>query len=255
MESIRRQSLYPTTLFHFTQKEALYSILQSTFQVSYAREKIVGLETEREFAVPMVSFCDIKMSDLKYFVQKGYGNYGIGLTKDWANKNSLNPVMYVNSHSDLADRYNNGLQSVYQILNKNQSTYKGYHDLMNTYRYMKNYEGDLVREGKLTKDYRFADEREWRYVPPFESEGVEPFIAKTRIDTLQKKQQFNEKARHIRLSFKPEDIKYLIVESENDIIELIQHLEQENVKGRFELDTRRRLVSRILTLDQIINDF
>lgn len=254
MESISKQSLYPTTLFHFTKKEAFYSILKSTFKVSYAREKIVGLDTEREFAVPVVCFCDIKMSDLKYFIQKGYGNYGIGLTKDWANRKSLNPVMYVNRHSDLADRYNNGLRSVYQFLGKDVSTYKGYHDLMNTYRYMKNYEGDLERDGKLTKNYRFADEREWRFVPPFETEVVEPFVPKSRINTTQKKSFYNEKASHVRLSFSPEDIKYLIVEKEEDIIDLIMHLEE--VKGeKFNDITIKRLASRILTLDQIKNDF
>ena len=84
--------LYPEILFHFTTKESLYEILNSTFKVSYAREKIIGPKLKREFGVPMVSFCDLRLSELKAHINK-YGNYGIGLTKEWANRNGLNPVM------------------------------------------------------------------------------------------------------------------------------------------------------------------
>ncbi|WP_405352268.1 abortive infection system antitoxin AbiGi family protein [Nonlabens sp. Asnod3-H03] len=250
-------SLYPTSLFHFTSKEALYAILKSTFRVSYAREKIYAPNSTREFAVPMVSFCDIKMADLKYFIEKDYGNFGIGLTKDWANRMSLNPVMYVNQHCDVADRFNDGLRSVYATLGhkSNEMTYRnrGYHNLMNTYRYMKNYEGDLIRENGTTPNYRFADEREWRYVPAFETENVEPFVPISRIDTRAKKQSYNNRIRHLNLSFQPDDIKYLIVEKDDDILDLIEHL---NVaKEIFDSDTKKRLTSRIITLEQIINDF
>ena len=246
-------SLYPTTLFHFTSKEGLYALLTSTFKVSYAREKIYAPNSVREFAVPMVSFCDIKMADLKYFAEKKYGNFGIGLTKEWANRMSLNPVMYVNQHCDIADRFNDGLRSVYATLSSNSQSAQGYHNLMNTYRYMKNYEGDLIRDSGITPNYRFADEREWRYVPPFETEEVEPFVPISRIDTKAKKTKYNQQINHLRLSFQPEDIKYLIVENDDDILELINHLN--TVKNNFTLDIKKRLTSRILTLEQIINDF
>ena len=80
-------SLYPTTLFHLTNKDALYSILRETFNVSYAREKIIGPKNYREFAVPMVSFFDLKLSELKHFLN--YGKFGIGLAKEWANERGL----------------------------------------------------------------------------------------------------------------------------------------------------------------------
>ncbi|MED5431119.1 MAG: hypothetical protein VX920_02160, partial [Pseudomonadota bacterium] len=66
------------------------------------------------------------------------------------------------------------------------------------------------------------------------------------------KKQFNQLVSHIKLSFQPEDIKYLIIESDDEIIDLIHHLE--NVKGRFDDQTRRRLASRILTAEQINSD-
>lgn len=251
-------SLYPNILFHFTEKRWLYEILRTTFKVSYAREKIIGLENEREFAVPMVSFCDLKLSELKSHTEK-YGQFGIGLTKEWANRNGLSPVMYVNRHCELMDNLITGLNGVYSHLNKVndmekfKNLNKSYLNIMNTYRYVKNYEGELIRQGELEdENFRFADEREWRFVPSLETEGVQPFIAISKIKTSEQKREYNEKVSHIRLSFQPDDIQYLIVENDREITDLIRHLE--NVKGRFDLETRSRLSSRILTIEQIKND-
>lgn len=252
-------SLYPDILFHFTkEKEVLFEILRTTFKVSYGREKIIGPENNREFAVPMVSFCDLKLSELKIFIEN-YGQFGIGLTKEWANRNGLSPVMYINRHSDLMDNLISGLSGVYTHLNKVNDLEqfnklnKYYLNIMNTYRYIKNYEGELWRQGTLKdENYRFADEREWRFVPSLQNEGVLPFVSISKISTGEQKSEYNRKVNHLRLSFQPDDIKYLIVENDSDISGLIHHLE--NVKGRFDSETRSRLASRILTVEQINSD-
>ena len=212
-------SLYPDILFHFTNgRTNLFDILDSHFKVSYAREKVEGSETKREFAVPMVYFCDLKLSELKTHMGK-YGNFGIGLTKEWANRNGLNPVMYI-----------------------------------------KNYEGTLTREGETTEKFRFADEREWRYVPPITEQGIPPFVAKSNIDSPTKKSKYNNLAQDIRLKFEPNDIKYLIVESDSDINHLISHLKVEKLKKDADLNKHYdseildRLSSRILTAEQIYRD-
>jgi hypothetical protein len=253
-------SLYPSTLFHFTQKKYLFEILRYTFRVSYAREKITAPKHERKFAVPMVSFCDIKLAEIKYFIEKDYGNFGIWLTKEWANRNGLNPVLYINKHCNLADNLIEGLNGIYSCvsrLNKmddiNRMT-KSYHNIMNMYRYVKNYEGKMERNGVPDEvNYRFADEREWRYVPPLGTAGVEPFVAISNILTRKRKEEYNERISHIRLSFPPEDIEYLFVEKESDIIELIDYLDF--AKSQYGLEIRRKLASRILTIEQIKNDF
>lgn len=250
-------SLYPTTLFHFTTKEFLYEILKSTFKVSYAREKIIGPTKHREFAVPMVSFCDLKLSELKFFLS--YGKFGIGLTKDWANRNGLSPVMYINRHSDLMDKLIGGINGIYTHLglvdNMEQFTNlnTAYLNVMNTYRYIKNYEGELWRKGELVdENYRFADEREWRFVPILETEGIPPFVGISNIKTSQQKAKYNSKVNHLRLTFQPDDIKYLVVEKDSDISELIRVLHR--AKNRFDEETRNRLASRILTVEQIEKD-
>jgi hypothetical protein len=252
-------SLYPSTLFHFTQKKWLFKILTDTFQVSYARENISGPKNDRKLAVPMVSFCDIKLAEIKHFIDKEYGYFGIGLTKEWANRNGLNPVMYMNKNCDLTDNFIDGINGIYSMLYKLKepsdydSLSKSYHNILNIYRYVKNYDGELIR-GEKTVDlnYRFADEREWRYVPPLDTPGVEPFVAISNIKTKKEKDKYNQKVSHIKLSFQPDDIKYLIVEKDSDINELIDHLDY--AKSRFSPTILKRLASRILTVEQIKED-
>lgn len=252
-------SLYPDTLFHFTQKDSLYQILTSTFKVSYAREHIVGPTKEKKFAVPMVSFCDLKLSELKDFIKSGYGTFGLGMTKEWANRNRLNPVMYMNRHCELVDDLIAAVNELFAFMEelKDGDQYDRlaphYQNIINYYRYIKPYEGELNRKGELIdENYRFADEREWRYVPPISNQDIRPLVGIDEIDTDAKKEAFNHAVRNIRIPFEPDDIKYLIVEKEDDINPLIDHLR--DVKDKFPPDMLNRLASRILTIEQINKD-
>lgn len=257
-ELVQGKSPYPEILFHFSGKEALLSILQSTFKVSYAREKIIGENKTREIGVPMVSFCDLRLSEVSTHMYK-YGKYGIGLTKEWANKNGLNPVLYISKYSPFTDGLLSGLDKVHKHIRKNSSHEASeilnadYLNLYNVYRYIKNYEAPLKRkEYKRIEKYRFADEREWRYVPPLGNTELLPFIPINQIRTASLKKELNESISNVTLHFEPDDIRYLIVESDDEISELIEHLEK--VKGRFPPAILNRLKSRILTLDQIESD-
>lgn len=253
----RPSSLYPEILFHFTSIEALFGILHTTFSVSYAREKIQGKKGVREFGVPMISFCDLRLSELKEHMSK-YGEYGIGLNKEWANRNGLNPVWYVSKSCDFADNFSDALDEIYRHLDtlsepgQHKKLSDSYMKVIDTYRYIKNYEGELKRAGNVTENYRFADEREWRFVPPLTTADVLPFVPITRIRTQKQKADYNQKISNVKLRFRPDDIKYLIVESESDITDLIQHLR--SVKNRFSEPDIDRLSSRVLTSEQIHND-
>lgn len=255
---MKDSSLYPDILFHFTDKNGLYKILENNFRLSYSKEKIEGLTTKRELYVPMVSFCDLKLSQLKVHMSK-YGKYGIGLSKEWANSNGLNPVMYVNKNCQFTDNFNNALNKIYHDLAKlrkneiENSIPHQYLNVMDAYRYMKNYEGKLERENEITNDFRFADEREWRYVPPLNNKEIEyPFIATSNIKNKEQKIEFNKKIENIKLYFTPNDIKYLIIENDSEINDLISHIRE--VKMFHDSKDVDRLSSRILTSEQIEND-
>jgi len=248
-------ALYPDILFHFTTKQSLETILSETFKVSYARERIIGGRKKKEFAVPMVSFSDLRLSELKNNIGT-YGKFGIGMTKEWAVSKGLNPVMYANKGSLFTENFISGIEDFFKLVaNSNDTTGKyetAYNNTINTLRYIKNYKGDLIRPDKPTKkNYVFANEREWRYVPSL-SENCLAFVPIDKIKTSEQKAEYNRQVAHIQLSFQPDDIKYLIVEKDSDINPLISHLRQ--VKNRFSSDTIDRLASRILTYEQIEND-
>lgn len=250
------KSLYPEILFHFCEKDALFNILNSTFKISYAREKIIGETNIREIGVPMVSFCDLRLSEVISHMCK-YGNYGIGLTKEWANRKGLNPVLYISKYSPLTDGLISGLNGVHAHIRRFKDTdslANDFSNIHNVYRFIKNYEAPLKKRGyeKIDK-YRFADEREWRYVPPLEDKRVVPFVSQNQIRTAQQKEDLNKEVESVRLHFQPEDIRYLIVNSDNEISELIEHLVK--VKQiNFTAEALNRLKSRILTFEQIQND-
>ncbi|TWU67840.1 hypothetical protein AYI74_12985 [Shewanella algae] len=190
---MKERGLYPEIVFHFCQKEAILGILSSTFRVSYAREKIIGKSGVREIGVPMVSFCDLRVSEVGSHMGK-YGNYGIGLTKEWANRKGLNPVLYISQHSPFTDGLLSGLDSIHAHIRQlktsgdSQRLSTIYMNIFNTYRFVKNYEAPLQREGQQKLDnYRFADEREWRYVPSLESTDLQPFLPLEAIRTKSKK--------------------------------------------------------------------
>jgi hypothetical protein len=87
-------ALSSNSLFHFTYKNALLRILKEQFKVKYCFEIIYTHEIPFEFGIPMVSFCDIPLSEVKEHMNK-YGSYGIGMNMKWAKNNGLNPVLYI----------------------------------------------------------------------------------------------------------------------------------------------------------------
>lgn len=248
-------ALYPNILFHLTKRRSLYNILNSTFKVSYARERILAGDRVKEFGVPMISFSDLRLSELKEHIGS-YGKFGIGLKKDWAIQKGLNPVMYASQYSLFTENFFEGIEDFFELIN-NLDDPSGryaiaYNKTMNTLRYIKNYKGDLIRPGKKTRhNYVFANEREWRYVLPFSDQFLS-FVSIDSIRTPEQKARLNRQVNHIKIHFHPDDIKYLIVEKDNDINPLIAHLRV--AKLGFSSATIDRLSSRILTFEQIKKD-
>ncbi|HDY7983676.1 TPA: hypothetical protein RQK99_004550 [Vibrio vulnificus] len=209
-----------------------------------------------DMLVPMVSFCDIPMSEIKDHIDK-YGSYGIGLSKEWARANGLNPVLYIDSNSHL----NRSLEYVlrkYVVSNDDEVTIhkldKDKLRLVDILRYVKNYQEDLVRKTETISDYRFYDEREWRFVPEF-SEKYHGCFDNTHIEDF--KDEFEKSAKNlskVRLNFNPEDISYLIIKDDREIHDLIRFL-KDDMGSEFSYKAIERLTTRILTTDQIRGDF
>ena len=254
---VESAGLYPSILFHFTDRGGLFGILSSNFKIRYSIERIVGKTLSKEFGAPMVSFCDLRLSELKSHM-RSYGWYGIGMSKEWAIENGLNPVYYLSTNADLTDAYLGGVDGLFEHINKIKDADEHtamssiYMDFFNACRYMKNYEGELRRrDGTTHPSYRFANEREWRYVPSL-SANFHPFIGKAELDDPGTKQKLNQQFDNTPLYFEPKDIRYIIVQHEKERDEIIQHILA--VKGKYGDADAQRLASRILTAEQIFVD-
>lgn len=241
-------ALSANTLIHFTDsKEALLSILADNFKVHYCRECIQAIETNA-VRFPMVSFCDIPLSEIKNHIQS-YGEYGIGLTKEWAVKNGLNPVVYLSEDSMLSSSIIKIFNKIFEDEFANNELDDAHKSMIMLFSHFKDYQADLTRKGHTISNYRFSDEREWRYVPKF-SEDFEMFLLDSEDkESIQKSVKELDK---IRLEFEPNDIKYIIIRDDSEIREFMRHLE--DVKGKYSHDDVRRLTTRILTTQQIKED-
>jgi hypothetical protein len=91
------------SIFHFTKsKKILLSILKNEFQPHFCFERCELGNRVIKGAYPMVCFCDIPLSQVKEYIGEHYGDYGIGMSKSWAEKSGLNPVLYIKKTSHLA---------------------------------------------------------------------------------------------------------------------------------------------------------
>ncbi len=117
-------------------------------------------------------------------------------------------------------------------------------------RYIKKYEGVLERAGQPPKDYRFSDEREWRYVPDYtESDGMLLIPDKFKELTAERA---NEKMKDFRLKFEVDDISYIIIKDDGEIKGLISHLRDVVLGTGSQIE---RVFTRIITSEQIMGDF
>lgn len=256
-------ALSASVVFHLTRsKDSLYSILSDQgFRPKYCSERLEFREQSSgqlksfEGAYPMVSFCDIPLSELKEHIGK-YGDYGIGLSKNWAEEAGLNPVLYFAATSQLAGDLTNLLTSLSESKKSASSEHAVFEkytkQLARILAYAKNYEGAVPqRDLNLV---RFADEQEWRFVPSNHqlSEVEAPFVlGKKKIAS---KDNFNSLVREFILPFKPNDIRYILIKDESEIGDLTNKL---NNLFRTGLDSESLdiLTSRILTTEQIKQDF
>jgi len=243
-------SISSNSVIHFTTSlEFVKGILQDGFKVKYCLEDNQVKTGKISAAVPMVSFCDIPLSEIKNHISK-YGSYGIGIKKDWAVKNGLNPVLYIERNSILGESLR---EAMMEFTKKDTTAIRTplQKKLLDTVRYLKNYQRDLNRKGEVFKDYRFYDEREWRYVPDITHEPI--IISPKQYLNPDIKKRANEQIGKVKLPFEAKHISYIILKDDTEISEFIEFLRK--CFKRSSLEDVDTLITRIMTVDQINNDF
>lgn len=222
------ENISSSVLFHITRSMAdLKSILQNGFFPHYCPEYTLEADDQAaanrrrprapKRAVPLVSFCDLPLSLIGKHLDN-YGNYGIGLTKEWGLHYGVAPVIYIqeNARTRLAKR--NLAANVAYGLGRGLAE-----DLELLAAYTKPVSGPAWRNGrKDPKEVRFYDEREWRYVP----DRVHPLILywpeyanESRRNALHRR--FKEQH---ALRIHPDDIQYLIIHTDSEILPLHKYL-------------------------------
>jgi len=202
-------------------------------------------------AYPMVCFCDIPLSRIHQHVGF-YGEYGFGMSMDWAKRNGLNPVVYLSSSSPLTS----SLQQALTNLQGNPAT--GYttqaEDANNIISYIKPVEGLLPPIGVVPPPpdpKQFYQENEWRYVP--HKKGVSPWLSREQYNDSNALEQHNQstKAKAL-LAFSPSDIKYIFVRHDSEIPLLFDFINSN--MDRFSAADLKILTSRIVSLQSISAD-
>ena len=163
-------TLSSNTLFHFTDTiDALTGILIDEFRPRYALEDLGHTfgrardERDPTIGIPMVCFCDIPLSQTIDHVQT-YGNYALGLTKDWGMRSSVAPVIYsdpeggtAKSILDLYERADpdppGGRDAPASLADSSSDLFA-----------FSSRKGRFHRRGKPARHVKFYDEPEWRYV-------------------------------------------------------------------------------------------
>lgn len=230
-------------LFHFfSDKKYLKQAINEGLWPRYCIEKKWN---GKDLAIPMFCFCDIPLSQIKDHIddEKGYGNYGIGVTKDFARDNKITPVTYLSQDSILMNKlsyfistfdtpsFDHKEMSVEELMLYYVKKVSGY-----------NNDDELKR--------KFYNEREWRYIPQISRDIHLEFLT-GEYDEKEKVNELSERTKNDKIILNPLNIAYIIVKEESEVKDMIKVL-----KKRFKNDSLlEQLYSRIITVKQIKEDF
>lgn len=262
-----KKYLSANTLFHFTNNmDNIISILKNEFSPRYCMEsfKLLGGK-EAEIAIPMVCFCDIPLSQIRNHIEN-YGGYAIGLSKEWGVSKEINPVMYSTKESVSTKTIRKALDNIIELESGGyvdgeilQKISNESYLLSHLAFFIKPYEGQAWNKNKFDgNNTRFYDEREWRYIPDsdfFIENKISWYIDKENFLDAHYRDEQNKKIAEIsKLKFNPGDIKYIIVNSEEEILTLCRQIE--DIKGaKYSSNELNILKTRIISKEHILNDF
>ena len=235
-----------TSLFHFTKSlDTLQAILCSSFHPRYSREDIswLGLKDVAYFAVPMVCFCDIPLSRVSDHVAS-YGSYGIGLSKEWAVRSGLNPLLYLSSASSLATGFLPAFVASITADDKMKATSLTTRHLELLLAHTKPLRGTMV-VGKTSVPKDFYLENEWRYVPHRKDISM-LFTDDFLRDNAKRDARNSELKDEHPLRFEPGDIRYIFVKDDADIPPLVDFMNQK--LGSISVASMKTLTTRITSL-------
>ena len=270
-----------SSLFHFTKDPGvLLRILETGLVPNYCREDLSYFGRTVNVGVPMISFCDIPLTRTSMFKAR-YEDYAIGLSKEWALKKQINPILYVNDERILLSlgflrnyyrtlddevKERGGSDNSIQINLFSQKSLDGIKAFVNRSNardavyslmgYMKRY----ISKGPDGSDQSNYIENEWRYVVT--GEGID---WKWTLDEYKKwrgkgdKPEPSDALKAQKLSFNVGDITHIIVKTESEVHHFVDAiLGMKNIGGLDGMladDDRKLLLTKIISQEKIEKDF
>ncbi|MCH5298091.1 MAG: hypothetical protein J1E85_10550 [Ruminococcus sp.] len=252
-------TLQPDTLFHFMERvDWLIEIVQNKcISERYCQEDIAYLKISgiERLAIPMRCFCDIRLHDLQEHIQY-YGACGIAFPKHWGMQKGIQPIHYINPNSkltnDLSEVFNDSLLNKSKRESRLQKKLKNYmlHEIM----YTKPDSGNSRNRISKKEDRKcFTDECEWRFIPDLSPIDYPTLVVcdGTNNDYIAKLTESLSAYREVSLQFEYEDIKYLIVENNDDFVKLSTVINELQIKDTEKL----KLISKIIIWENSRGDF
>lgn len=295
------------TLFHFMTKfKYLEEVLKKKAIIPrYCKEDLEYLNIEGEEGsfievfVLQKCFCDIPFHKLtenfqlqatgdnylnlseseklrlqnKYTHPDFYGEYAIAFSKRWGEKNNLQPIHYLNEHSQYTKNLSNLIN---QILKLDDVSDAYADDVLNRLSFVKPLRGIMKRKFKrddgsdVEIDFQknFHDEQEWRYVPSVDVASAlqkdiviaNPYLLKMNGKGVDISAGLSEeRCNSLWLKYSYEDIRYIIVPDGNariDIINTIMSISDDKFSNQLNLALQKYiLISKILVLEEIRKDW
>lgn len=240
-------------IFHSTKEfQTICKILSDGFKVQYCREEFIINSTSYFIGIPMVSFSDIPISFMGEHTAK-YGDYTIVMNKEWAVQNMLNPVVYLQSNSFLAksiepflaivesdgligdirkewvlqnDNENKDVVKIERLGDENrQINISAYVGILS---FLKNYKGNVTLScGRVFNNYKFYDEREWRYIPSkeqFLEHRISPAQLLSKEEYFIMKENRHRLGGEIYLPFNLKDVHSIYVTSSFEKTEISKNI-------------------------------
>lgn len=252
-------------LEYLTRKLSQLAMIPRYYEESIEYLELDGLE---KVAFPMVCFCDIHLNRLTNHMgsagsEVGYGRFGIGMDKNWGISNGVQPIGYINTSSSLINDYKISFQHalIQESHDIGDEVFRNY--LTTQLLYIKPLYGAMLKKrddrvSRLKKN--FHDEREWRFVPNFSNVTTEleliipqdEIVNNANNTVCETYSKGLEEREELWLKFQYEDIKYLIVDTNEDRIVLIDFIMNElNINQSEKLV----LISNIIVFTQIEKDW
>lgn len=244
--------VYSNSFFHYTREfETLVKILESGFMGSYANEQIPQKDGKiGHVYIPMISFCDIPLSQIRHIVT--YGEFAIGMSRTWGNSLPLCPVCYFPKNKEA--NLTSCISSCYEAYENDRKS-KRHKITVQTAKKILGYAKptEKYREDDYAKNKRLDNyvEREWRKI----------YLANWFDSRKEYDDYGNSHGNHLfkklRAMFKCSDINMIVVpdeESRKNLADRIKSLEKIGGNPVCANDALY-LVSKITTIEEIDENY